>query len=175
MTVKCGQSRARRPVAGALLVLSVSLVLPACGSSVVVEVAGEQHTSTGGSSSTSSSGGVGGGTTTSSTSSSSGTTSTSTTTTSSSSSTGPEPCSDVTDCAECQTCAAEGPCSAELDQCSANPACVDLVNCLAGCGASESCLDWCVVEYADGLDDAVELNDCVSCGYCEEACGMGDC
>lgn len=76
-------------------------------------------------------------------------------------------CKVVATCSQCTADAKTGACKAENDKCNANPACVNLGNCLAKC-ADQTCAQSCAKANSAGITD---YNARVGC-FCKVACTL---
>jgi hypothetical protein len=73
------------------------------------------------------------------------------------------PCDGEKHCDSCRACAAGERCTTEVAQCNAIPACVELVQCLEGCGGDDGCAAKCNADGAAGLGYQEAIEDCVRC------------
>jgi hypothetical protein len=82
-----------------------------------------------------------------------------------------EPTCAVTDCDECRTCAADGPCKMYFDACFNNPSCQSIDICLGSCGGlPEECFETCRAQNPAGTDDYDAARGCLDCDECDHAC-----
>lgn len=79
-------------------------------------------------------------------------------------------CDGTGDCNACTTCAQNDPCANETNACSANPDCVNLLNCVYTC-ADQQCITDCYATYPAGDPDFTNYDSCVTCSACYNDCG----
>jgi hypothetical protein len=74
---------------------------------------------------------------------------------------------------ECESCTndvAETQCDSQIDQCTANPNCVALIDCHVGCDWEPGCTDACNQMIPGGQFLFTQVVQCVVCGQCFEPC-----
>lgn len=134
----------------------------------------DDSTGSGGSGAGSSSSGTGGKDASSSSSSTSDTSSTST---------GPSICDDTeTECGgetrtACWKCASEGACKTDVDACTNNESCLQLITCFDPCPASAdptACTDACRTQNVEGAAIYDQIIKCITCDQCPTACKAVD-
>jgi hypothetical protein len=74
-------------------------------------------------------------------------------------------------CSQCANDAAQNQCAPELDKCSNNPECVQIVMCHQSCGFGSNCFDQCDAAHPNGSGDYASLIQCAVCSSCGMQCG----
>lgn len=74
------------------------------------------------------------------------------------------------DCRSCRTCAADGPCKAQVDACLEDAICVALDECIALCGISPECEESCRAQNAVGEEAYDAAMTCLYCAACSDLC-----
>ncbi|MBK8256025.1 MAG: hypothetical protein IPK82_25575 [Polyangiaceae bacterium] len=78
----------------------------------------------------------------------------------------PGDCADAGVCSECQSCALSGPCAAQVATCQAEPECLALFECGDTCAGDAACIQACIDQHPEGVDEATAVLQCVN----EEVC-----
>jgi hypothetical protein len=76
-------------------------------------------------------------------------------------------------CADCQTCADNGPCASLLTACNDDPNCADVLACAAGCGGDATCLQTNC--YSANPGGQAGFQALANCRYCDQCPCSGFC
>jgi hypothetical protein len=83
-------------------------------------------------------------------------------------------CKTTATCADCTTCALNGPCASLYSSCEADPACSGLDQCFGLCAGDPTCKSDCLASNPDGASAYSTLLKCVNCDQCSSQCA-GQC
>jgi len=79
-------------------------------------------------------------------------------------------CQGVMGCEQCASCARNGPCTDEANNCNASPPCIDFQSCMLQCGASNDCWNMCAYNHPEGEAPELAWVMCVECRACPGQC-----
>jgi hypothetical protein len=69
-------------------------------------------------------------------------------------------------CSDCQTCAANGPCSSLVAACNSSPDCQYVYTCATSCGGDAACVQGCYSQNPNGEGGYQALASCLYCQQC---------
>jgi hypothetical protein len=75
-------------------------------------------------------------------------------------------------CADCQTCADNGPCASLFTACNSDPNCLDVSACAGPCGTDATCLSGC---YSSNPSGQAGYEALATCRYCQQCPCSGLC